>query len=456
MRSRAESLILNPYSVLVMMAYFILAIGLLHALADAIAWGDNADEVFEGLTNDLWVMVGAVALTVAMISVVHGVKARRSGDYSGVPDDIGQRLLNPVWLTSIAPYAFLVFGLIKTLYFLVDEGDSEFQYVMTWTFNYLFHTSAGVFFIFALKAISDWLHTDPTAGESVQSTAEKATDNGTQDTQGQNSDSATETAGSDTETNTSGLKAVLDNPDRLLTLGIYLTAYLGVLAVVFVMWWWADQPAGRIWSQFFEHAAMVGGAIAFLLLARTVVNWITGTKATDDQLVRGENEPVSAWIQRLTVSPRRMVDLATAVVIATGLPFFLIDIWSSRNDEVEEFWSKLLENSLYGVIGLGTLLVLRAAILLVLAGPRESIVDRFRAAMGGPLLSDPSQLLRYIVYALAFIGLLNVSVTSWDQRGRDVWIVWYYFFNSFLVMALPLAMALGGRALYAEIDSDVE
>jgi hypothetical protein len=59
-------------------------------------------------------------------------------------------------------------------------------------------------------------------------------------------------------------------------------------------------------------------------------------------------------------------------------------------------------------------------------------------------------LLRLIVYLIPAVGLVHLSLDVWDVRGTDFWIVWYYFFVIGRALIVPLAIFIGGRALYAE------
>jgi hypothetical protein len=325
---------------------------------------------------------------------------------------------------------FAGLGLIKLLYDVAVTNWGNVESFFSWTLYLLFFTVAGTFLMFALTGLSDWLR-DSGPGESDE---QPATAEG--------------------KSFTEQLDALTADTDRTLTFGVYLTAYIGLFMIIFTVWNRFDSSAGSMWQTFFYDSSLVGGAVAFLLIARTLINWLRGREMSGGEMGRGEGEDVWRWALRLTNNPMHMVNLATAVVLATGLTFYLVNMWSSRNWDADAFWSQLLLHTVYGLIVVGALLFLRAMIAIAGSGPSSGFRDRLREAAEGPLLNDPGQILRVGIYALAFVGLASVCVEMLADQGAPVWIVWYYFFNFINAMALPIAMAIGAKAVYAEVLGD--
>ena len=441
LRVRFDRLAQSPYSLLILMLYVVTVSGLAQLVTDAFAFPDDASGFFEGFFNDLWMVVGATGLTLGMIAIVHGIRTRKSGEAHTLPASMSERMLHPVWLFPIMLYSFLARGIIKTLYDLVDTDWGSFEGAMSWTLSLLFITAAGTFFMLALKGVSDWLHAAP--DDSTPSASSVETDEG---------DATEEAKPTSTSSFTDTLGQLTADPDRTLLFGAYLLAYLGLFWMIFSLWSNYDSGASTVWRRFFFHAAMTGGVVSFLLIARSLTRWLTGATADEGEMERGQDEKIGQWAQRLTLHPVHVVNLATVVIFTSGFTLYFVEMWSNRNtQEAVDFWSGLMKMTVFGVIIVGSTLVLRALAAIAVAGPVSSIGQRIKSASDGPLLSDPGQLLRLLIYALALVGLTNLCLDMMQVRGFAVWSVWYWFFNGINAMALPVAMLVGAKAMYAEI-----
>lgn len=449
MRTRFESLITDPYAVLGLLVYALVIGGLLHAMADAFGWdGGGVKAFFNGFLNDIWVASGAVGFTLGMIAIVHGIRTRKGGDGPKVPSSMSNSMLDPVRLFTFAPWVFAALGIIKALYDLVTL-EIAFEALAFRTTSLLFYVSAGFFLMIALRIISDWLHSDPSSASAASASA--TTSAAETEPDGDGSEKTTEPASSSTSFADS-LKNLTSDANRTLMFGVYLTAYLGVASLLFIMWRLFDSNPNSIWNAFFTDIALIGVAVGFLMIARPLVNWIIGNEVTGGEIQQAEGETRSAWLQRVTGNPMHVINIGTIVILLSVFPFYLIQLWSNRNTPVINFWSELLGITLLVIVIVGALLVLRSTAMIVLSGSSTPIGQRLKLAADGPLMSDPGQLLRILVYLIAFVGLGSVCLTVWWWQGEAVWQIWYQFLNEFGFMLVSLAMALGGKAIYAEIS----
>jgi hypothetical protein len=205
-----------------------------------------------------------------------------------------------------------------------------------------------------------------------------------------------------------------------------------------------------VWLEFVGHIAEVGSAAAFLIVVRAILNWLRGSEIPDGGLGRAAGEDLAAWVHRLTGNPFLAVNAVLLLAVVGGMPFFVMDLWDFRNADVELFWVLLLENTLYGLSIIGALLVLRAFGLYLANGSAGSFRERLAGASEAAFYDNPAWLLRFLAYAIATVGLVYLSLRVWNERGDGFWEVWYYFFLIGFDMLVPLAVFIGGRALYAE------
>jgi hypothetical protein len=424
-RAQAESIILDPYRLLVIGAYMIAIGGLILAIVDVAAWAGNATEAFEFFSLDIAKTVASFSIVVGIIAVIHGVRQRKGASPDGAATDLKQAMTNPVWLLNIAPDAVLATGAANLLFFLIDSYDIGVIDIFTAIFDILFRTSMAFFLVMTLKYVSDWLHGTerpvPQAGEPGSTPAWKLR-----------------------------YWRLVRSPDMFLLFGMLLTLYFAMLELIFEIWDRWEDPSGILWLEFFEHMAEAGGVVAVLLVARAIVNWLRGTPVPAGGFSRAPQEHWMAWAYRVAANPRLVIDVALLFALLGGVPFYIMDVWDFRNEPVTTFWSLVLEDTLFGVSIIGSLLVLRAFATHLVNGSAGTYGERLAGTGDGAFYNDPAKMLRALVYLIPFIGLTYISVIVWDWRGEGFWIVWYFFFLIGGYMLVPLAIFIGGRALYAE------
>lgn len=319
-------------------------------------------------------------------------------------------------------------------------------------FSNMFTATAAVLFLFTLRVLANSIETGTRLAAAPDTSEPESSSTSEDDV----SEVESESEENEDHEGTGGglnqsLANLVGNPGSFLAVGIIALAYFGLLELIFGILLWDDFAAGNLWRVVFGQVAVLGGAVGLLLAARLIVIWSSNHSILAGDWARDEEESRGLWAERVLNQPKLGLDISIVLLLIAGASFFLIDVWSDRNLSASDFWATLLEDSFYGLAGLGTLLMLRA-ILPLLSGGMNDLGNKAQQASIGPALSDPGRLLRMFTYVLAYVGLAWVAISQISIRNwADGWETWYVFLLTLLISSLPLGIYLGFQALYAEL-----
>ncbi len=465
--STVSQYINDPYLLLTRAAYLFFALGVLFVFTDMFGFPAPAQGQWEGIFNDSFGVVAGTGFILGVIAIVNAVRRRKAGVEYSSPTDWQGRFTSAEWLFQFVPLLVIGIKMGQLILMLWDAGGSDWAIWRTF-FSKMFTTTAAVLFMLTMKAVADAIDpsrsTFATASESDDEDEEEESSEDAESTEGSaeadSDDEKSDNSDDDESSESDGpgindrLQGLVNDPSRLLTYGIVLLAYFGLLELIFTIQLNSDLRASFVWRQVFEQVAVVGGAVGLLLVARLIVSWLAHQSVASDQMAKGADESVGAWADRVLQQPKIGLDAAILVVAISGASFFLIDIWSDRNRTPSDFWRTLLEDGFYGLAGLGTLLILRALIPMLSNG-MSGLRDAAQRAATGPTLDDPGRLLKLFTFALLYTGLAWVAVTQVSIREwADGWEIWYMFLLTLLITAVPVGISLGFQALYAELLED--
>jgi hypothetical protein len=243
---------------------------------------------------------------------------------------------------------------------------------------------------------------------------------------------------------------LLRDPSRFLRYGMFLVAYLGLLFLIFGVWRLNESSASTIWQGFFGNAVVVSG-VFFLLIAKYIVDWI---RAGHSPYTTISPEAGTSWIRTsldFVKDPRLAVMTAAIPAVSLSAIYFLILVWSDRNDSPVDFWRVVCREGFKVAVIAGFLLVFRAFVVrfgrVGIPGLREAT----HRTHSGSWLDDPDRLLRILTYVLTYTGLISLALTMWIFRGQATYRVWYSFFNHLATTVFPVVVCLGLRSLYGQL-----
>ena len=433
----------DPYLLLTRSVYVFFVLGVLFVISDILAFPASARGQFIGVFNDSFNEFGRIGLVLGIIVIINALRRRRAGLSYEEPPGWGARLRSPEWLFQFAIPLVAVTKLVQLILELSwSDGDSDWD-IWALFFSQMFTMVAAILFLYTMKAVANAIELPSTERPAPSGAADEDEDEKGDSEEAETSDSAEAEPSSPSMWNR--IESLGDDPTRFLTVGIIVTAYLGLFNLIFSILQSRQWTAGIFWEDVFGQIALLVGVVSVLLVARLIVTWVANRSVESGPIQRSDDESVGGWLSRLLAQPRNVIDIAIAVLLISGCSFAAVDIWSDRNDSASDFWSTVLRDGYFGLAALGTMLLIRMLIPMM-EGGMKGFKERAVAASKGPLMEDPGRMLKLYTYLLVYVGLAWICVTQISIREwAEGWDVWYMFLLRLIVTALRWPSSLATR-----------
>ncbi|MCI0438233.1 MAG: hypothetical protein L0177_03775 [Chloroflexi bacterium] len=252
------------------------------------------------------------------------------------------------------------------------------------------------------------------------------------------------------------LDALLTSPASLLRLGIYATAYVGILHVLFETLEETNDPAAQIFSGFFQRLFFTSAAVFFLVALKVVVDFIEGRSP------RAGGDSWQAKLGATLSDPPQLLIWGIMLTAYIGLLHVSFRVWSVRDAPEAVVWNDFFQRMLLTAIVVGFLLIARAIIFWLHAcqAPQETVGESLVQRVVD-LFNQPHKTVQFVFVAIIVLSLayLVVFLILWQagdlQTFRGAWRIFLnHGFKGVTVLAFLLALRAAALQFGADGVSD--
>ncbi len=235
----------------------------------------------------------------------------------------------------------------------------------------------------------------------------------------------------------SATKALVEDDHRRLIFGLYVIAIIGMLNLTIDMALAVDSATSTIWLRFFGDLFPIAVNVGYLLVAIRILGWINKTDKPTE--ISSNSGPVQRAVSYLG-DLRGGLTFAVLAIASTGAVWFMVSMWIARNAGGAAFWRLISFDALVLLGALAPVLVLWAAWdLHVLKTNRVNIPE---------FLREPYSLLKRLLYVIVYVGVLSTVLLLWLERPAGPSRIWADMFHMLGLVATPVAILVGARAIY--------
>lgn len=420
----------NPYYLLYIALFGILYLELGHVILDDFAvrgqpFGDRTEQFLSTLFG-----AGVTfTLLAGAISIVYRLMGQQPGT---TPSEatFNQKITgyasNPFKLLTIGFYATTLIGLGSiAIATWESRGRGPMRAWRGWS-NESFDVLSSILLLVAIVSIVAALRKPAPSGAAEDEDATDASDSP------ESPSEAEESGGWWSST-----KALLEDDHRRLVFGLYVIAIIGMLNLTIDMALAVDSSTGTIWLRFFGDLFPIAVNIGYLLVAIRILGWIN--KTDNPAEISSDSGPVQRAVSYLG-DLRGSLIFAVLAIASTGTVWFILNMWIARNAGGAALWRLMSFDALVGLGALAPVLVLWAAWdLHVLKTDRANMPE---------FLREPYSLLKRLLYVVVYAGVLSTVLLLWLERPAGPARIWADMFHMLGLVAAPVAILVGARAIY--------
>ena len=231
------------------------------------------------------------------------------------------------------------------------------------------------------------------------------------------------------------------NPFKLLTIGFYTTALLGMGSIAIITWELRGRGPMRVWRGWSNESFDVLSSILLLAAIIAIVAALrkpAPSGAAEDETVSddtettessSETESSSGWwssIKDLLEDSRRRLIFGLYVIAIIGAINLVIDMWIARDSATKTIWQRFFFDLFEIAVNIGYLLIA----IRVLSWINKTDEPANAASDAQPVqrlvgfLGDLRGTLVFTVLAIASTGIVWFMISMWSARNAgaiDFW-----------------------------------
>lgn len=420
----------NPFYLLYIALFGILYLELGHVILDEFAirgqpFGDRIEQFLSTLFEvgvTFTVLAGAISIVYRLM----GQQPGATGSETTFKQRITDYVSNPFKLLTIGFYATTLIGLGSIAIATWESRDRGPMRAWRGWSDESFEVLSSILLLAAIVSIVVALRKPAPSGaaEDVDAT------------------DASESAESPSDAEESGgwwsaTKALVEDDHRRLVFGLYVIAIIGMLNLTIDMALAVDSATSTIWLRFFGDLFPIAVNIGYLLVAIRILGWINKTdKPTEVSSDSGPVQRVVSYLGDL----RGSLIFAVVAIASTGSVWFMVSMWIARNAGNAAFWRLITFDALAVLGALAPVLVLWAAWELHVLKTNRANIPEF--------LREPYSLLKSLLYVIVYTGVLSTVLLLWLERPAGPSRIWADTFHMLGLVAAPVAILVGARAIY--------
>ena len=393
------------------------------------------DTLFRGLY--FTAILGSILLAlIVLIRRLSGETVSKPEIAGGVTDRVKTFVESPVLLLDAGIFAVAIFGLAESLLTMWEIRAADAIGVWSiWSYDMLFLAVALVILV-TLRTIA--------LGNVRQSPSGAAADDKVEEAEGsQSANAAASTAAAESASPEAAGEAwqvrvarFLASPQQQLYAGIFVIAYLGALQIIVDMWDFHNESFSTVWPRFVLEMLQVVFGVGIAVAGLQIIRTMSGAKSG----VTGE---ISRWQDKLSqmfADPLRAVDWVVISIAALAVLWWVLNLHSARFSGPALLWLSISRTTFDVLAIILVPLVIRAGLIAHARGGLGSTA-------GGQLLEDPDRLLKLGIYALAYVGILEIVLNMWVVRGISETGIWLTLLYGMAKVMTPIAIAVALRAV---------
>ena len=411
----------NPFYLLYLALFGVAYLELSHTATDLIALrrqdlGSNSITLLYGVLNAFYI-TGFVAGFAAIVYRLSGREPSDIPEGATPVEKIVNGAMNPYKILNAALYMVAFTGAIAIAMSMWESrGGGEVGIWRSWT-SQIFSVLTSVLFLAAMSAIVEALRPAAPSGGADDEPAEEA--------------------GSSSDGMMAQAKALLSDPRGRLVAGLYIVAIFGAVNLVLDMWSFRNSFPLTIWQQWSGDMFRLAFNTGMLLIAIHILDWLTKGGA---EVPESETNRSMQSVARLLSVPDRALPIALVAVASTGAFWFLLDIWGWRNAGPAGTWRYISFDLMH--------LTAQVSLPLLIWASWRSRVHGDAAPGGVTFFADPYRLAKWLIYVIAYSGLLSIVLLAWLERPVGPATIWSDAVHVLAGVFGSIAILVGFRAVY--------
>jgi hypothetical protein len=409
----------NPFYLLYLAMFGVAYLELSHTAADLVALrrqdaGSNAVTLLYGLYNTVYI-TAFIAGFAAIVYRLAGREPSSIPDGATIREKVVNGAFNPFKVLRVGLYLTPALGAAAVSMSIWEfRGGGEIGIWRSWTSQTL-GVLISLMFLAAMSAIAGAVGRSAPSGAADDEPAAVAASPGP----------------------VARLTAWLSDPIHFLATGLYAIVVLGLVTLSLDMWQFRGLLLVNIWQQFFSGLFRIAVGAGSVLVAVHILARLRGAAVTVPEAPA--NRPVSRLVRYLSV-PETAVSAALAAAVVTGALWLLLDIWSWRNSSPAGLWRYISFDVMW--------LTARVSLLLLIWSAWNVHVRKIAAPAGLAIFGDPYTLAKWLIFIIAYAGVLSVVLMAWLERPLGPATIWSDAVHVLSQVAGPIAALAGFRAIY--------
>jgi Ca2+/Na+ antiporter len=452
-QSKVLPTLTHPVLALHGILFLVLNIGLIKIFTALISGRKrDLESDFRLLASELALVVFMVALVAGTMAAIYNIQAKErpeAKDDEGFKDRLQRWSNDPFFMLDAGIYGVAYLGLISIILLMVEVSGIGPVSVWSWFATQLFYVLGGVLILLAVRSLANSFGppapvTEPGEGSAAATTAASAKAEESSDSKSEDSDDDDDSGDSKDEGEpgpgfVDRLVSNLSTWPQQFRWGILAVTYLGLLFLVLDMWDFRNTRPNTIWNFFFFEMAIIAGAVGALLLINMFLQVASHTvnpvKAAKDAT------RVNRLAARFT-DPGHMALMVLVVMGGIVGSWALMNIWTSRNQDVLDFWAEVTWSLHY--------LVPAVAFPLVMWSMWQVLTSK-AARNSKTLLNDPYRLMTYTIYFIAYLGMIDFVFHAWLYKDFGPARIWGIVGEDLFNVVARVAIFVALRALLSAV-----